>query len=144
MQEDALAIIKLEQEVEQKELALKNEHPEFFAQVKAVEEAKKNIDTMWETLKKRLIDAGDLDVHEVEVGDYICRFSVSKTSKIGVVDIDKVPDEFVETMKVADTTKLKQYYELYDKIPEGCENKSFYRLNKKITLKKTLGEGAKE
>lgn len=144
MQNDATAIIKLQQEVEAKELALKAENPEFFAQVKAVEDAKKNIDKMWEALKEKLLADEDLDVHEVVIGNTKCRFSLSKTSKVGVVDIDKVPKEFVETKKVADATKLKQYYELYGEVPEGCEDKSFYRLNKKITIENSLGEGVKD
>lgn len=139
--QDAQAIIKLQREVEEKELALKGANPEFFAQVKAIEDAKKNIDTMWEALKEKLLKENDLDVHEVVSGNTKCRFSLSKTSKIGVVDIDKVPEEFVETKKVADPLKLKQYYELYGEVPEGCEDKSFYRLNKKITVENTLGTG---
>ena len=138
--QDAKAIIKLQRDVEEQEASLARKYPEVFAQIKAVEEAKKNIDTMWDALKEKLVLTEDTDVHEIEAGDYKCTFSLSKTSKVGVVDIDKVPEEFVETQKVADPAKLKAYFELYGKVPEGCEDKSFYRLNKKIKYEPKVEE----
>ena len=135
MPEDAQAIIKLQNELDKQEQALQRANPELFAQIKAVEEAKKNIDLMWSALKEKLIEAKDFDVHETEQGGFLCSYSVSKTSKIVPVDIDKVPEEFVEVKKVANPSKLKAYYELYGEVPAGCEDKSFYRLKKKITAK---------
>lgn len=135
MPEDAQAIIKLQDELDRQEQALQRANPELFAQIKAVEEAKKNIDTMWSALKEKLVEANDFDVHEVEQEGFVCSYSVSKTSKIVPVDMDKVPEEFTEVKKVADPAKLKAYYELYGEVPAGCEDKSFYRLNKKITAK---------
>ena len=141
---DALEIMRLQSILEQEELAIEQAHPEVFAQIKLINERKDAVDKLWEKLKEKLIEAGDTDIHEVREGDYKCTFSISKTSKVGVVDIDKVPAEFVETQKVANAKKLKQYYELYGEVPEGCEDKSFYRLNKKIVLDKSLGEGINE
>lgn len=141
---EALEIMTLQSSLEQEELAIERAHPEVFAQIKKINEQKEAVDKLWEKLKEKLIAAGDTDVHEVINGDYKCTFSISKTSKVGVVDVDKVPEQFVETKKVADPAKLKAYYELYGEVPDGCEDKSFFRLNKKITLNKTLGEGINE
>lgn len=136
-------IVQLQSTLEQEEKAIEQKHPEVFAQIQDINERKAKVDKLWEALKQRLVEEGDTDVHEVREGDYVCRFSLSKTSKVGVTDIEKVPSEFVEVKKVADPTKLKQYYELYGKVPEGCEDKSFYRLNKRIQYSKVLGEGEK-
>lgn len=138
---EALEIMRLQSTLEQEELAIEQAHPEVFAQIKRINEQKEAVDNLWNKLKEKLIEAGDTDVHEVHEGDYKCTFSLSKTSKVGVVDIDKVPEEFVEVQKVADPKKLKSYYELYGEVPAGCEDKSFYRLNKKIVLDKSLGDG---
>lgn len=141
---EASQIVRLQNILDQEEHAIEQAHPEVFAQIKQINEQKAAVDALWEKLKEKLIEQGDTDVHEVVEGDYTCRFSISKTSKVNVVDIDKVPAEFVETKKVADPAKLKGYYELYGEVPEGCEDKSFYRLNKRITLNKTIGEGVNE
>lgn len=133
--------MRLQSVLEQEELAIEREHPEVFAQIKSINEQKEAVDALWNKLKEKLIETGDTDVHEVREGNYKCTFSLSKTSKVGVTDINKVPEEFVEVKKVADPAKLKSYYELYGEVPTGCEDKSFYRLNKKIVLDKSLGEG---
>lgn len=141
---EALEIVRLQTVLEQEESAIEQAHPEVFAQIKEINERKAAVDKLWEKLKAKLVEEGDTDVHEVYEGNYKCTFSLSKTSKVGVVDINKVPEEFVEVKKVADPAKLKAYYELYGEVPAGCEDKSFYRLNKKIVLNKTLGEGVNE
>lgn len=138
---EALEIMRLQSVLEQEELAIERAHPEVFAQIQKINEQKKAVDSLWDKLKERLVAEGDTDIHEVREGDYKCTFSLSKTSKVGVVDINKVPEEFVEVQKVADPKKLKSYYELYGEVPAGCEDKSFYRLNKKIVLDKSLGDG---
>lgn len=126
-------LLSLQSILDEREKAIQAENPGIFAQIKEINDQKAAVDNAWDTLKQRLIDLQDFDVHEATVGNYKCRLSVSKTVKIGVSDIDKVPSEFVETKKVADESKLKKYYELYGEIPDGCVDKSFYRLNKKIS-----------
>lgn len=131
---EALEIMRLQSVLDQKEQALAEEYPSVFAAIKEINEQKAGVDKLFEKLKEKLVAEGDTDVHEVSDGTYKMTFSLSKTSKVGVVDIDKVPDEFIETQKVADPKKLKAYYELYGEVPAGCEDKSFYRLNKKIEV----------
>ena len=96
---EALEIMRLQSTLEQEELAIEQAHPEVFAQIKRINEQKEAVDNLWNKLKEKLIEAGDTDVHEVREGDYKCTFSLSKTSKVGVVDIDKVPEEFVDSKK---------------------------------------------
>lgn len=129
---DALEIMRLQDVLDQREQALQQQYPSVFAEIKEINEAKANVDKLFEKLKAKLVKDGDTDIHEVSDGRMKMVFSLSKTSKVGVVDIEKVPDEFIETQKVADPKKLKAYYELYGEVPEGCEDKSFYRLNKRI------------
>lgn len=130
----ALEIMRLQSLLDEKEQALAQEYPSVFAAIKEINEQKAGVDKLFEKLKEKLVAEGDTDIHEVSDGKYKMTFSLSKTSKVGVVDIDKVPEEFVETQKVADPKKLKSYYELYGEVPAGCEDKSFYRLTKKIEV----------
>ena len=131
--DDVESIVSLQNQIESEEKELQRINPEFFARVQAVEAAKKNVDSMWDALKQKLATNQDFDVHEVKVGQYTCRFSLSKTVKIVPDDIEKVPEEFVSMQKVADEKRLKKFYELYGEVPEGCIDKSFVRLNKKIS-----------
>ena len=134
--DEVLSLMALQSDVEKQEREIELAHPELFAQIKAINEAKAKVDDMWDALKQKLILDEDFDVHEVTRDGLTCRFSVSKTVKVVATDIDEVPEDLVEERKVVNEKKLKNYYELYGEVPSGCEDRSFYRLNKKITEEK--------
>ena len=113
------------QAIEQK-FALEN--AEFAKFLKAQEERQRKVAKMWDEVKASLIEAGYFDVIENEN----FRVSVSKVFGIKVVDLAKLPAEFVKTVTVADTDKIKKHYELYETLPEGTADGSYYRLNKKV------------
>jgi hypothetical protein len=112
-------------EIEQ-EFALAS--PQFAKYLKAQKEVQTKIDKMWADVKASLIEAEYTDVLENDN----FKISISKVPSYKVVDIEKVPEEYTEVVKQAKMDKIKQYIELYEKIPEGIADSSFYRLNKKI------------
>jgi len=87
-----------------------------------------NIQKMWDSVKQALINANYTDT--IENDNFV--ISISKVVNLKVEDIDKVPKDLVETVKQVKTDKAKKFYQLYEKIPEGMIDASFYRLNKKI------------
>lgn len=136
-------LIQIQHETEKKKKALREQYPDVFAQLDEIEQTEKDLSDTWEAVKADLIAKEDFDVHEVlsVKSAQRVRFSVSKVVKIGIDNVDEVPEEFVVMKKVADTDRIKQYYELYGKLPEGCSDKSYYRLNKKDYSIESLGRG---
>lgn len=110
----------------EEQFALQSE--EFAKYLKKRDKENKKIKEMWDSVKKTLIDANYFDVIENEN----FRISVSKVLGVKVVDIDKLPENLTETVKVAKTDKIKKHYELYGELPDGAVDNSFYRLNKKV------------
>jgi hypothetical protein len=88
----------------------------------------RKIDAMWAEVKQTLIDAGYTDVIENES----FRISVSKTFGFKVPDAKALPKEFSETVLVPKTDKIKEHHKLYNELPKGAVDNSFYRLNKKV------------
>lgn len=116
-----LKLAKVEQE-----FALAN--PQFADFLRKQAETQKKITTMWAQVKDALIEAGYFDVLENDN----FRISVSKVVGFKVVDVEKLPEEYTETIKVAKTEKIKKHIELYEELPDGVVDNSYYRLNKKI------------
>lgn len=102
--------------------------PEFAKFLKLQAEQQKKITDMWAQVKDALVEAGYFDV--IENNDF--RISVSKVVGFKVEDIEKLPEAYTETIKVAKTDKIKQHIELYEELPDGVVDNSYYRLNKKI------------
>lgn len=113
-------------EAAKQEFALQN--AEFAAFLKTQTETQKKIDEMWASVKSALVEADYTDVIDNEN----FRISVSKVLGIKVVDLDAVPEEYTETVKVAKPDKLKKHYELYGALPTGTVDNSYWRLNKKV------------
>lgn len=109
----------------QDEFALSN--PEFAAFLKRQAEMNEKIAGMWNAVKAALVEAGYTDVLENE----LFRISVSKVFAFQA-DVEKLPAEYTETVKIAKKDKIKKHYELYEELPDGAVDTSYYRLNKKV------------
>lgn len=117
-----------EASVEEQLVALQTQYPDVFKQIKAIEDAKQEVQRLKDAVKARLIADQDFDLHEV--GDL--SVSVSAVAKVKVADIDKVPDDFKEEMVVANEKKAQEYLKVMGKLPEGFTDASYYRLNWKV------------
>ena len=115
------ALAKLEQE-----FALQNAEFAKFLKKQTATNAK--IAAMWSSVKNSLVEMQYFDILENDN----FRVSVSKVLGIKVTDIEKLPAEYTETVKVAKSDKIKKHFELYDKLPAGTVDNSYYRLNKKV------------
>jgi hypothetical protein len=104
------------------------QNKEFANFLKKQSEMERKVKQMWDEVKDALVTAGYTDVIENEN----FRVSVSKVSGIKVVDLDKLPDDFTHTVKVAKVEDIKKHYELYGELPDGAVDSSYYRLNKKV------------
>ena len=111
--------------IEQK-FALKN--AEFAKFLKQQDERNREVAKMWDGVKQTLIDAGYFDVIENEN----FRVSVSRVFGIKVVDVNELPKEFKKMVEVPETDKIKKHFELYNELPAGTADGSYYRLNKKV------------
>lgn len=104
------------------------QNKEFANWLKKQNEMERKVKQMWDAVRDELVQAGYFDVIENEN----FRVSVSKVSGIKVVDLNKLPDEFTHTVKVAKVEDIKKHYELYGELPDGTVDSSYYRLNKKV------------
>lgn len=117
-----------EASVDDQLVALQTQYPDVFKQIKAIEDAKQEVQRLKDAVKARLVANQDFDLHEV--GDL--SVSVSAVAKVKVVDIDKVPEEFKDEMVVANEKKAQEYLKVMGKLPDGFTDASYYRLNWKI------------
>ena len=117
-----------ESELDNQLKALERQNPDVFKQIKAIEQARMELQKLKDVVKEKLIADKDFDLHEV--GNL--RVSVSAVANVKVTDIDKVPDDFKEVMTVANMKKAKEYLKVMKRVPEGFEDASFYRLNWRI------------
>lgn len=124
----AAKAVKEEQKLAKLEQEFALASPEFAKYLKKQAEAQKKISDMWAQVKDALIEAGYFDVLENDN----FRISVSKVVGFKVTDVEKLPEAYTETIKVAKTDKIKQHIELYEELPDGVVDNSYYRLNKKI------------
>lgn len=100
----------------------------FAKHLKEHDAEQRKINGMWDEVKRVLVEAGYTDTIENEN----FRVSVSKTFGFKVPDVNALPAEFAETVKVPKTDKIKEHYKLYNELPAGAVDNSFYRLNKKV------------
>ena len=124
----ALKAAKEEQKMLQKMAQFELKNKQFAKFLKQQKEIERKVNDMWASVKNALIEAGYFDIIENEY----FKVSVTKVSGIKVVDINKLPEEMTETVKVAKTDKIKKHYELYDKLPDGAVDSSYYRLSKHL------------
>lgn len=125
---EIMAISITESTLDSQLKALERQNPDVFKQIKAIENARAEVQKLKDAVKEKLIASKDFDLHEVGQ----LRVSVSAVANVKVVDIDKVPDDFKEVKTVADTKKAKEYLKVMKRVPEGFEDTSFYRLNWRI------------
>lgn len=114
-------LIKLEHD-----FALAN--PEFANFLKEQQQTNKKIAAMWDAVKQALVDAGITDVLEND----LFRISLSRVFAIEVTDVNALPGDYTETIKIAKKDKIKKHFELYDELPAGVIDKSYFKLNKKV------------
>lgn len=122
---EIVAIQNKEMEVEKALSLLQEQYPEAFAQLRAIEDAQKRVQELKDSVKAKLIEQKDFDLHEV--GDL--KVSLSAVAKVKVIDIDKVPDDFKEVKTVVKEKKAQEYLKVMGRVPEGLEDNSYYRLN---------------
>lgn len=125
---EIMAISTAESELDSQLKTLERQNPDVFKQIKAIEQARAEVQKLKDAVKAKLIENKDFDLHEV--GDL--RVSVSAVANVKVVDIDQVSDDFKEVKTVADIKKAKEYLKVMKRVPEGFEDTSFYRLNWRI------------
>ena len=128
---DIAIIEKHEMDVENALSALQEQYPDVFQKIKAIEDARKDVQVLKDAVKAKLIENRDFDLHEV--GDL--KVSLSAVAKVKVVDMDKVPDDFKEVKTVLKEKKAQEYLKVMGKCPEGLEDNSYYRLNWKYSKK---------
>lgn len=117
-----------ESELDNQLKALERQNPDVFKQIKAIENARAEVQKLKDAVKEKLIADKDFDLHEVGQ----LRVSVSAVANVKVVDMEKVPADFKEVKTVADIKKAKEYLKVMKRVPEGFEDTSFYRLNWRI------------
>lgn len=131
------AISVSESELDNQLKTLERQNPDVFKQIRAIEQARAEVQKLKDAVKAKLIENKDFDLHEV--GDL--RVSVSAVANVKVVDMDKVPADFKEVKTVADIKKAKEYLKVMKRVPEGFEDTSFYRLNWRINdAEKTVND----
>lgn len=113
------------QAIEEKYALTSKKFAEFL---KIQKETQDNVKKMWEDVKKALIEAEYFD--DLENDNF--KISVTKILNPKVQDIEKLPEDLVEMVKVAKMDKIKSHYERYNELPEGVVDQPIYRLNKKI------------
>lgn len=124
----AAKAVKAEQKLAKVEQEFALANPQFADFLKKQADTQKKIADMWAQVKDALIEAGYFDVLEND----LFRISVSKVVGFKVEDVEKLPEEYTEVIKVAKTDKIKKHIELYEELPDGVVDNSYYRLNKKI------------
>ena len=117
-----------EDELDNQLKTLERQNPDVFKQIKAIENARMEVQKLKDAVKAKLIADKDFDLHEVGQ----LRVSVSAVANVKVTDMEKVPDDFKEVKTVADIKKAKEYLKVMKRVPEGFEDASFYRLNWRI------------
>lgn len=131
------AISVSESELDNQLKTLERQNPDVFKQIRAIEQARAEVQKLKDAVKAKLIENKDFDLHEV--GDL--RVSVSAVANVKVVDMDKVPADFKEVKTVADIKKAKEYLKVMKRVPEGFEDTSFYRLNWRLNdAEKTVND----
>ena len=134
------AISVSESELDNQLKTLERQNPDVFQQIRAIEQARAEVQKLKDAVKAKLIENKDFDLHEV--GDL--RVSVSAVANVKVVDMDKVPADFKEVKTVADIKKAKEYLKVMKRVPEGFEDTSFYRLNWRLNdAEKTVNDQTK-
>ena len=103
---------------------------EFAAFLRTQQDTQKRIDEMWANVKKALIEAEYFD--DLENDNF--KISVTKIANPKVTDIEQLPENLVEVIKVAKMDKIKEHFKLYDELPAGVVDQPIYRLNKKIKV----------
>jgi len=101
--------------------------PEFAKFLKKQKETNDKIADMWNQVKQALVDAEYFDV--IENDNF--KISVSKVLNFDA-DVDKLPEDYTETIKVPIKDKIKKHFELYGELPVGATDTSYFRLNKKV------------
>ena len=106
------------------ELALQSKQfAEYLAQKKHNDE---KLEVLWSLVKDFMIE-NNLSEHE---NDYI-KLKLTPSGKYKTDDIEGVDDELCKITKSLDNSKVKAYFSLHGKLPDGIESTGF-------VLRKTL------
>lgn len=120
------AVIK-EQNLIKAKAKFELENAEFAKFLKKQSATQKQINDMWSEVKQSLVEAEYYDV--IENDNF--KISLSRVANFDT-DVEILPEDYTETLKVAKKDKIKKHFELYGEWPEGASDKSYYRLNKRI------------
>ena len=125
---ELVQIAEKEKSAEQALAQLHAEYPQVFEQMTNIENAYAEVQKLKDAVKEKLVASQDFDLHRV--GNL--RVSVSKTAKVKVADMSKVPDDYKKTEVVADEKRARERLKVLGELTPGFEDASFYRLNWKL------------
>lgn len=129
MQDDFSATVR-EIAADEKALAddldeLQKKYPEAFAEINKIDEKKKEIEKRKADIKKCLEEANDYDVHDEDT----VRVSLAKIFKVGVEDLDAIPNEYKTVEKGVIVTPKIDWAEnelrTRGRLPAGFVDKSY-------------------
>ena len=106
------------------ELALQNK--QFADYLAAKKHADEELEVLWDMVKQEMIVEG-ITEHE---NDYI-KLKLTQSGKYKALKVENVSDDLCDIKKVLNNKKVKAYYELHGKLPEGVESTGYI-------LRKTL------
>ena len=129
MQDDFSATVR-EIAADEKALAddldeLQKKYPEAFAEINKIDEKKKEIEKRKADIKKCLEEANDYGVHDEDT----VRVSLAKIFKVGVEDLDAIPNEYKTVEKGVIVTPKIDWAEnelrTRGRLPAGFVDKSY-------------------
>lgn len=120
-------VVSRQKHLESLKAQFRAEHQDVMAEYDKFDEEEAVINKLKNTIKQKLVDNKDFDVHE-EFADNV-RVSVSRIPRVEVADLEHVPDSFKRVETVADTKKASEYLRVMGEAPEGFIDKSYHRLN---------------
>lgn len=106
------------------ELALQNK--QFADYLAAKKHADEELEVLWQLVKVEMLKEG-ITEHE---NDYI-KLKLTQSGKFKALKVENVSDDLCDIKKVLNNKKVKAYYELHGKLPEGVESTGYI-------LRKTL------
>jgi uncharacterized membrane-anchored protein YjiN (DUF445 family) len=100
----------------------------FAEFLKVQKESQNKVEAIKKQIKEALIENEYFD--DLENDNF--KISVTKIANPKVTDIELLPENLVEVIKVAKMDKIKDHYKLYEELPQGVIDQPIYRLNFKV------------
>lgn len=118
------SIIGAERRVNIELKRLKEEYKQVFERYDSLVKEQEEIEHMKATVKDRLIEDEDFDLHKVD--GY--KISVCPVVKLAVQDEDAIDEKYKSTEVVVNVKKAQDYKKLSGRLPEGFVDKTYHRM----------------